>query len=111
MIKGFIFINLQIDRMIMGKTIPPFRPALEMELATWFDFKRALRPEDRPVFDLIGHYTKIHGDAESMACRPLISEVIYMCALIEQQKQIHELQTKLQKITEKLEKITDTDEN
>jgi hypothetical protein len=95
----------------MGKTIPPFRPALEMELATWLDFKRALRPEDRPIFDLIGHYSKIHGDAGSMACRPLISEVIYMCALIEQQKQIQELQIKLQKITEKLAKLTASDEN
>ena len=79
----------------MGRTIPPFRPALEMEIATWRDFVRALRPPDRPYFDKVVQYARQHGDAGGMAARPLLTEVIYMCALLEQEKKIATLEEQL----------------
>ena len=86
----------------MGRTLPPFRPALEMEIATWNDFRRALRPNDRPILDDVVRYAKIHADAGSMACRPLISDVIFMCALMEQQKMIQELTTAIEKMNKEI---------
>ncbi len=84
----------------MGRTIPPFRPALENEIETWKQYRRGLRPEDRPCYDKIMQFARKHADAGSLAARPLISEVVFFSALLEQQKKI-ELQSK--KI-EKLEK-------
>ena len=43
----------------MGRTVPSFRPALEHEIESWKDFKRALRPEERRFFDKLMNYARI----------------------------------------------------
>jgi len=94
----------------MGRTMPTFRFALEAEISSWKEFRRGLRPEDRPLFDLIMDFGRSHGDAGSLAARLLVSENIFLSALIEQQKQIialkHELsQLHLQSEASGLEKV------
>lgn len=83
---------------IMGRTLPPFRPALDMEIQSFINFKRGLRSEDRPLFDQIMRYGKMHGDAGSLAARFLISENIWLSALIEQQKIIDKLIKKVERL-------------
>ncbi len=34
----------------MGRTVPSFRPALEHEIKSWKNFKRALRAEEQKIF-------------------------------------------------------------
>ncbi len=76
----------------MGRTLPSFRPALDMEIQSWKNFKRGLRPDDRLYFDQVMRYARMHSDAGSLSARYMISENIWLSALIEQQKKIAELE-------------------
>ncbi|MCF2141887.1 MAG: hypothetical protein K9W44_17680 [Candidatus Lokiarchaeota archaeon] len=82
----------------MGRTIPPFRPALEHEIQSWKDYRRGLNPEERPLMDKIMLEARKRSDAGSLAARPLISEVLFLSILIGQQKEIEKLKARLEKI-------------
>ncbi|MGQ4873159.1 MAG: hypothetical protein ACP6IY_03710 [Promethearchaeia archaeon] len=79
----------------MGRTVPSFRPALEKEIESWKDFKRALRLEDQKAFDRLMDYARIHADAGSMSARPLLSEVLFLSFAIELQKKIEHLESEV----------------
>jgi len=85
-----------------GRTVPSFRPALEHEIESWKEFKRALRPEDRKRFDKLMNYARIHSDAGSMGARTMLSEILFMSFAIEQQKTIEHLSKKIENLEEKL---------
>ncbi len=86
----------------MGRTVPSFRPALEHEIESWKDFKRALRPEDEKVFSKLINFARVHADAGSLAARPLLSEVLFFSFAIEQEKRIELLERRLHDLEEKL---------
>ena len=85
----------------MGRTVPSFRPALEHEIESWKDFKRALRPEDQEIFNKLMNFARIHSDAGSMGARPMLSEVLFISFALEQQKKIEKLEKKVKEIEEK----------
>ena len=80
----------------MGRTIPTFRMLLEQEISSWSDFRRALRPEERKYYDAIMDIARLKADAGSNVTRPMLSEIMFMSILIEQQKQISKLRLKLE---------------
>ncbi len=84
----------------MGRTVPSFRPALEHEIESWKDFKRALRPEEQKIFDKLMNFARIHADAGSMSARPMLSEVLFISFAIEQEKRIERLELKVKKLEE-----------
>ncbi|MHA1339321.1 MAG: hypothetical protein ACTSRZ_03540 [Promethearchaeota archaeon] len=84
----------------MGRTIPSFRPALENEIKSWEDFRRGLKPDEKIIFDNLMNYARIHADAGSLAARPIVTEIIFMTILIEQQKLIDKLREDIEKIRE-----------
>jgi hypothetical protein len=79
----------------IGRTVPSFRPALEHEIESWKDFKRALRPEEQKIFDKLMNYARIHADAGSLSARPLLSEILFFSFAIEQEKRIVMLERKV----------------
>ncbi len=83
-----------------GRTVPSFRPALEHEIESWKDYKRALRPEDRKIFDRLMNFARIHADAGSLAARPMLSEILFMSFALEQEKKIELLKSKLRELEE-----------
>ena len=87
--------------MYIGRTVPSFRPALEQEIESWKDFKRALRPEDQKVFDKLMNFARIHADAGSMSARPMLSEILFMSFAIEQEKRINRLEQELKDLKNK----------
>ena len=87
----------------MGRTVPSFRPALEHEIESWKDFKRALRPEDQEVFNKLMNFARIHSDAGSMSARPMLSELLFISFALEQQKKIEMLEKKVKQLEEKKE--------
>ncbi len=87
---------------IMGRTVLSFRPALEHEIESWKDFKRALRPEDQEVLNKLMTFARIHADAGSLGARPMLSEVLFMSFALEQEKKIVELERKVKELEEKL---------
>ena len=84
----------------MGRTVPSFRPALEHEIESWKDFKRALRPEEQKIFDKLMNFARIHADAGSMSARPMLSEVLFISFAVEQEKKIEMLEEKVKKLEE-----------
>jgi hypothetical protein len=91
------------DVNMCGRTVPSFRPALEHEIESWKDYKRALRPEDRKTFDKLMNFARIHADAGSLAARPMLSELLFMSFALEQEKKIELLKSKLCKLEEIIE--------
>jgi len=84
----------------MGRTVPSFRPALEHEIESWKDFKRALRPEEQKIFDKLMNFARIHADAGSMSARPMLSEVLFISFAVEQEKKIEVLEEKVKELEE-----------
>ncbi len=82
----------------IGRTVPSFRPALEHEIESWKDFKRALRPEEQKVFNKLMNFARIHADAGSMSARPMLSEILFISIAIEQEKKIKRLEQKVEKL-------------
>ncbi|MFW9988706.1 MAG: hypothetical protein ACFFC3_08635 [Candidatus Odinarchaeota archaeon] len=82
----------------MGRTVPSFRPALEHEIESWKDFKRALRPEEQKIFDNLMNFARIHADAGSMSARPLLSDVLFISFAVEQEKKIEILEDKMKEL-------------
>ena len=83
-----------------GRTVPSFRPALEHEIESWKDYKRALRPEDQQIFNKLMNFARIHADAGSLAARPMLSEILFISFAIEQEKKIGQLETKIEELEE-----------
>ncbi len=84
----------------MGRTVPSFRPALEHEIESWKDFKRALRPEDQKIFNKLMNFARIHADAGSLSARPMLSEILFISFAVEQEKKIEMLEKKVKKLEE-----------
>ena len=82
----------------MGRTVPSFRPALEHEIESWKNFKRALRPEEQKIFNKLMNYARIHADAGSMSARPMLSEILFISFAIEQEKRIEILEEKVEEL-------------
>ena len=84
----------------MGRTVPSFRPALEHEIESWKNFKRALRLEEQKIFNKLMNYARIHADAGSMSARPMLSEILFISFAIEQEKRIEILEEKVEELEE-----------
>lgn len=84
----------------MGRTVPSFRPALEHEIESWRNFKRALRPEEQKIFNKLMNYARIHADAGSMSARPMLSEILFISFAVEQEKRIEMLEERVKELEE-----------
>ena len=82
----------------MGKTVPSYRVALDHEIQRWNGFARTLRQDDREVFEQLIDICKNYASAASNATRPVLFEAMAMTILLDQQKNINQLQKKLQAI-------------
>jgi hypothetical protein len=85
-----------------GRTVPSFRPALEHEIESWKDFKRALRPDEQKIFDRLMNYARIHSDAGSMGSRVMLSEVLFISFAVEQEKKTEKLEKRIEELEKRL---------
>ncbi len=89
----------------MGRTVPSFRPAIDRELESWKPFARGLRPSDQSLFEVLADYARVHADAGSLANRPLLSEVIFMSALLEHEKTIRALRAQVAALEDEVRQL------
>jgi len=75
----------------MGRTIPSFRIASEMERWNWRVFRKLLDKQDRKVFDEMFSYSRLYDVAGTMACRPVLVHVILVSIIFEHYKQLTKL--------------------
>ncbi len=91
--------------MPMGRTVPSFRPAIDREIESWKPFARGLRPGDRDVFEVLTDYARVHADAGSLANRALLSEVIFMSAILEHEKTVRALQAQVAALEDEVRQL------
>src|SRR5919112_2199304 len=74
----------------MGRTIPSFRLALEMEEREWKPFRNALDKSDRKKFDEMFDIPRLYTSACSYAVQPVRLYPILMSILLYDYKQLTE---------------------
>lgn len=79
----------------MGKTVESYRVALDRELQRWNGFARALRKDDRNVFDQLMDICRNYASAGSNSTRPVLFEPMMMSILLYQQKLLNKLEKEL----------------
>jgi hypothetical protein len=72
----------------MGRTIPSYRIASEIEILKWRPFRKLLDKQDRKVFDEMFSYSRLYNSAGSNACRPVLIYPILMSIIFEQYKKL-----------------------
>jgi hypothetical protein len=68
---------------------------LEQVIKRWDNFRRALRKDDRELFDAIMNKARMHSSASLFNVHIDPAESIFMSILLEQEKEILELRRKL----------------
>ena len=77
---------------IMGRTIPSYRIAAEMERNKWKIFRQILDKKDRKMFDQMFSYSKLYNSAGSNASRPQLIHPILMSIIFEHYKQLKKIE-------------------
>lgn len=72
----------------MGRTVPSYRIATEMEKNKWKIFRERLDKSDRKKFDEMFSYSRLFNSAGSNACRPILIHPILMYIILEHYKQL-----------------------
>ena len=71
----------------MGRTVPSFRIAAEIERTKWKQFRSYLDKKDRKMFDEMYDCVKLHNAACSNACRHVVIHAVLMSIIFEHYKQ------------------------
>jgi hypothetical protein len=75
----------------VGRTVPSFRIAAEIERTKWKQFRNYLDKKDRKMFDQMYDCVKLHNTACMMACRPVVIHAVLMSIIFEHYKQLTKL--------------------
>jgi hypothetical protein len=77
--------------MSLGKTVESYRLKLDKEIQRWSSFARALRKNDREIFEQMMDFCRNYASAGSNATRPVVFEAMVMCILVKQQETLNRL--------------------
>jgi hypothetical protein len=75
----------------MGRTIPSYRIATEIERDKWKSFRQCLDKKDRKIFDEMFSYSRVYNSAGSNACRPVLLHSIVISIIFEHYKQLSKI--------------------
>jgi hypothetical protein len=82
----------------MGRTVLPFTMELYREEDSWKPFRRALRREDRELFDELFAAARYHTAACTCSGRALPFEAILMSILIEERRAVRDLRRRIEEL-------------
>jgi hypothetical protein len=92
----------------MGRTVPSFRMAAEIERTKWKQFRSLLDRTDRKMFDQMYEYVKLNNAACSNACRPVVVHAVLMSIIFEHYKQLTKLMDQKKAMSSTLDVWTQT---
>jgi hypothetical protein len=75
----------------MGRTIPSYRIASEIEIWKWRPFRKLLDKQDRKKFDEMLSIPRLYNAAGTMAARPILIHVILMSIIFEHYKKLSKI--------------------
>ncbi len=81
----------------MGRTIPSYRIASEIEIWKWKAFRKLLDKQDRKVFGEMLSIPRLYNVAGTMACRPVLIQPILMSIIFQHYKQLDTIQRSVEK--------------
>ncbi len=76
----------------MGRTIPSFRIASEIQRRKWSSFRQELYKSERKMFDEMMSYSRLYNAAGVMACKPVLIQPILMSIIFEHYKQLNKIE-------------------
>ena len=79
----------------MGRTVPSYRIAAEMERSKWKVFRQRLDKKDKKIFDQMLDCSRLYNSAGSNACRPQLIHPILMSIVLEHYRQLDSIQKQL----------------
>ena len=79
----------------MGRTVPSYRIAAELERNKWKIFRQSLDKKDKKLFDQMFSYSRLYNSAGSNASRPQLIHPILMSILLEHYRQLDSIQKQL----------------
>lgn len=79
----------------MGKTVESYRIALDKEVQRWIGYSRALRQNDKKIFEQLMDICRNYASASSNATRPVLFEPMIMSIVLHQQKMLNRLEKEL----------------
>lgn len=82
--QEYIFVN-------MGRTIPSYRIATEIERIRWRPFRSMLNKKDRKLFDNMLNLPRLYNTAGMMVCRPVVFHSVIISILFYHYKQLQEM--------------------
>ncbi len=68
----------------------------------WQEYRRALRYDDQGVFDRLFEYARAHADASGVQNHQFVEIPALISMLVEQQKQIEDLEDRLDHVEDDL---------
>lgn len=89
----------------MGRTVLSFTQELYREEESWRGFRRALRREDRELFDELFAAARYHTAACTCAGRAVPFEAILMSILLEERRAVRELSARVAELAERIEAL------
>ena len=89
----------------MGRTVLSFTQELYREEESWKGFRRALRREDRELFDELFAAARYHTAACSCSGRAVPFEAILMSILLEERRAVRELSARVAALAERVEAL------
>jgi hypothetical protein len=72
----------------MGRTIPSYRIASEMEIWKWRPFRKLLHKQDRKVFDEMLSIPRLYNVSGTMSAKPALIHTILMSIIFEHYKKL-----------------------
>jgi hypothetical protein len=72
----------------MGRTIPSYRIAPEIEIMKWKPFRKLPDKQDRKIFHEMLSISHLYNAAGTMACRPVLIHLILISIIFEHYKQL-----------------------
>lgn len=75
---------------------------MEEEIARWEGFRRALRGKDLEAFEKMMNACRSHASAGGMAARTVLSEAMFMCILLDIEKELMEIRESLERLEREL---------
>jgi hypothetical protein len=82
----------------MGKTVPSYRMALEMEIDGWRGFRKALDDRGREAFDELMDMCRSFASPSGNATNPVVFEPMVMSIILAQGEKIRELEYNLNEV-------------
>lgn len=82
----------------MGRTVPSFRIALEQEIASWKDYRKALSKGSRKILEDLFNAARNYCSASSNAVRPVRFQGMFMGTAFSHDKRLENIAREIEKM-------------